>query len=105
MNDELLQSIMTLIMHGGNAKGLAIQAIKHARNEDFLEAEKCMDACDQELNIAHKAQTELLVAESQGSVADISLLMIHGQDHIMNAITTRDLAFEMIECLKKNEGR
>ncbi|QIK70299.1 PTS lactose/cellobiose transporter subunit IIA [Erysipelothrix sp. HDW6C] len=101
MNDELLQSIMALIMHGGNAKGLAIQAIKYARNDDFIEAEKSMNACDKELNIAHKAQTEFLVAEAQGSATELSLLMIHGQDHIMNAITTRDLAFEMIECLKK----
>ena len=30
----------------------------------------------------------------------VDLLMVHGQDHLMNAMTVRDLAVEIIELCK-----
>ena len=31
--------------------------------------------------------------------------MIHGQDHLMNAITTKDLALEIIDVYRKLDGQ
>lgn len=46
---------------------------------------------------AHHYQTELIQAEMRGEKTELSLIMVHGQDHLMNAMTVRDLALQMIE--------
>ncbi|OUZ16436.1 hypothetical protein A5868_001357, partial [Enterococcus sp. 12F9_DIV0723] len=33
--------------------------------------------------------------------SNISLLMVHAQDHLMNAITIKDLAIELVDILEK----
>ncbi|MEO2788903.1 PTS lactose/cellobiose transporter subunit IIA, partial [Lacticaseibacillus paracasei] len=42
-----------------------------------------------------------LTEEAQGKKHPVSLLMVHGQDHVMNAITFRDLAGEIVDLYKK----
>ena len=49
---------------------------------------------------AHQCQTGLIFAETNGSPVPISLLMIHAQDHVMNAMTVKDMAVEMIEMIR-----
>ena len=49
---------------------------------------------------AHQCQTGLIFAETNGSPVLLSLLMIHAQDHVMNAMTVKDLAAEMIEMIR-----
>jgi len=48
------------------------------------------------LSKAHTFQTNLIQNEAAGEVVKISLLVIHAQDHLMNAMTVLDLAQEMI---------
>ena len=60
-----------------------------------------MKSCEESLNKAHQYQTELIQAEINGEKTEISLIMVHGQDHLMNAMTVRDLAMQMIEMYKK----
>jgi cellobiose PTS system EIIA component len=43
----------------------------------------------------------MLTAEAQGDHANVTLLMVHSQDHLMNAITFRDLAGEMVDLYKQ----
>ncbi|NVY96484.1 PTS lactose/cellobiose transporter subunit IIA [Lactobacillus sp. DCY120] len=102
MEDEKqLQAVMGLIMNGGNAKGSAFAAIKAAKKGDFEEAQAKLKESDQFLSEAHNAQTGMLTQEAQGDHQTVTLLMVHAQDHIMNAITFRDLAGEMVDLYKK----
>lgn len=39
----------------------------------------------------------MLTKEAQGQHAKVTLLTVHSQDHMMNAITFRDLAGEMVD--------
>lgn len=100
MDNANVKTIMELVMHGGNAKGEALKAIKFARKNDFESADKSLGKSNQELNIAHKVQTALLTQEAREEGVAFSLLLVHGQDHLMNAITTRDLAKEIVEILR-----
>lgn len=100
-NDETLQTIMGLIMNGGNAKGSAFEAIKAAKKGDFDEAEAKLKESDKFLSEAHNSQSGMLTKEANGDHVPVSLLMVHAQDHIMNAITFRDLAGEMVDMYKK----
>lgn len=98
-----LEAIMGLIMHGGDAKGNAVKAIRAAKKGDFEAAEVFLEQANQALNIAHKSQTALLAEEAAGQSIEVSLLMVHGQDHLMNAITFLDMAKETIDLYRRIE--
>lgn len=95
------QIVMELVVNGGDARSKALESIQLARRGDFEGALDKLNQCNESLNKAHIFQTELIQAEAGGEKTKLSLLMIHGQDHLMNAITVRDLATEMVEMYKQ----
>ncbi len=99
--DKLAEMSMGLIINGGNARATAIEAIRAARDGDFEKAENLIKESDAALTEAHNVQTDMLQKEAKGEHMQVYLLMVHAQDHLMNAITVRDLATEIIELNKK----
>lgn len=98
-----LEATMGLIINAGNAKGLAFEAIKKAKAGEIKEAHKKLEESDKALNEAHNAQTSMLTKEAQGESQPVTLLTVHSQDHLMNAITFRDLAGEMVDLYERLE--
>lgn len=96
---------MELIVNSGDARSKAIEAISAAGNGEFERAEEMIQQCDEALRKAHTFQTELISAEANGEKTEISLILIHGQDHLMNAMTVRDLAEQMIKMYQKIEEK
>ncbi|MCK3936324.1 PTS lactose/cellobiose transporter subunit IIA [Streptococcus suis] len=96
-----VEIIMSLIIHGGNARSAAMMAIKSAKQGKFDEADNYIEQAKVSLNQAHHSQTELLTLEAGGEKMEISLLMIHAQDHLMNAITVKDMAIEFVDLYKE----
>lgn len=107
MNEDsgLMEGIMQLIMYGGDAKGKAVEAIRAAKKFDFDVAKAKLIEANQSLSQAHHAQTNMLTQEARGDSIELTLLMVHGQDHLMNAITFIDLAKEVIDVYKKLQER
>jgi len=99
-----LETIMGLIINGGNAKSSSMEAIMAAKEGDFDKAAAKLKEADGFLADAHNAQTGMLTKEAQGDHVKVTLLMVHSQDHMMNAITFRDLAGEMVDLYKKIAG-
>ncbi|PEL05845.1 PTS lactose/cellobiose transporter subunit IIA [Bacillus sp. AFS017336] len=89
--------IFTLILHGGNGRSAAMEAIKAAKKKDFVLAHKKLQEAGDALNEAHHIQTTLIQSEIGGTPTEISLLMIHAQDHLMNAMTVKDMAKEFVD--------
>lgn len=102
---QMEQIIMELIVNSGDARSRAIEAISEAAAGNFECAEKMIQECDQSIRKAHSFQTELISAEANGEKTEISLMLIHGQDHLMNAMTVRDLAEQMIKMYQKFEKK
>lgn len=97
--------IMELIVKGGDAKSKALLAINAAKDRDYLQAETLMQECSRTLIEAHEIQTDMIQDELNGkSTEPVNLLMVHGQDHLMNAILISDLAKEFIEIYKRIDG-
>lgn len=95
---QLETIIMELVVNSGEARNNALEAIEAAQNQDFQTAQKKMEACNEALSKAHEFQTELLSDEAGGmGETPLSLILVHGQDHLMNAMTVRDLAGHMIQ--------
>lgn len=99
--DAQLQVAMKLIVNGGNAKSLAFEAIEAAKKNDFVGAQQKLKKADDALVKAHHSQTDMLTKEANGEHETVTLMMVHAQDHIMNAITFRDLAGEMVDLYKR----
>lgn len=97
-----LEDIITeLVVNGGSAKSKAMQAMKAARLGDFEMAELRIKEASEFLQKAHHFQTEMIQAEArEENPCAVSLIMVHGQDHLISAMTTRDIAIEMIEVYK-----
>lgn len=97
MEQDNLESVMSLIIHAGNAKSCAMEAIQSAKKREFELAQKSLDEAAEEITLAHNKQTVLLQKEANGEKNELSLLVVHSQDHLMTAITFIDLAKEIIE--------
>lgn len=88
---------MNLIVNAGNARSLAMEALVKARTGSFNEATAKLEEAEKALNKAHKQQTVILEESLDHPDATTPLLMVHAQDHLMNAITVLDLAKEFCE--------
>ena len=91
--ENLEQVIFQIILHGGNGRSAAMEALLAAKKGDFGGAREKLKEADNALNEAHRIQTSLIQREIRGEKTEISLLMIHAQDHLMNAMTVKDLAW------------
>lgn len=99
--NQIMEIVMTLIMHGGDARSSTMEAIHAAREGDFDTSKDKLEGADESIRKAHKVQTDLLAQEASGDSVELNLLLIHAQDHLMTAMTYRDLAEEMIELYKR----
>ncbi|QQK81803.1 PTS lactose/cellobiose transporter subunit IIA [Salicibibacter cibi] len=77
------KTMTQLILHGGNARGAAYEALDAAEEEDFETVELKLEEADEEFVAGHKWQTELI--SNQDDEATPTFLMIHAQDHLMTA--------------------
>lgn len=100
MDEKNLQVIMELVMYGGDGKSNAIEAIQAAKKGDFELADAKMKMAEESLLKAHHAQTDMLSQEAGGNPVELSLLMVHGQDHLMTGIAFKDLAQEIVDLYK-----
>lgn len=92
--------VFGLITNSGDARSCAMEALKEARLGHFEQAEALLKEADEKLLEAHKTQTALIQAEASGNPVEVNILMIHAQDHLMNAITVKDLAYEIVALSK-----
>ncbi|GEM04835.1 PTS mannose transporter subunit IIA [Halolactibacillus miurensis] len=95
-NKKIMAVIMGIITHSGDAKSHAMEAIKAAREGDFEKADDSIKQAERAFVEAHHSQTALLTKEAQGQKTEVSLLMVHAQDHLMTSMTFTDLAKEII---------
>ncbi|MFV0379338.1 MAG: PTS lactose/cellobiose transporter subunit IIA [Anaerorhabdus sp.] len=93
---------MNIIANSGDARSLAFQALEEAKAGNIDEAQKLLVKSSEAATLAHKAQTDLLFAEANGNKQDISILLIHSQDHLMTSMLATELIKEII-LLYKNK--
>ncbi|MBD3948220.1 PTS lactose/cellobiose transporter subunit IIA [Tuanshanicoccus lijuaniae] len=100
MEQKDLESVMSIIIHSGNAKSSGVEAIQEAKMKNFDLAEEKLNEANQEINKAHNAQTKLLSLEANGEFPIVSLLVVHSQDHLMTTMTFLEMAREFVGLYK-----
>ena len=63
-----------------------------------------MNEAIKEVNDAHKAQMDILVAEANGEDVKMNVLLVHAQDHFMTSMLAVDLIKGMIELFESKKG-
>ena len=63
---DVEQIAFTIIAHAGEAKSLAFEALSKAKQGCFNKADDLIEQSQKEVNLAHKGQMDLLVAEANG---------------------------------------
>lgn len=98
---EMETIITELVVNGGNGRSKALEAVRAARNNEIERAEELLKESNDAIAKAHEFQTSMLQKslnfESGQGETGVNLLVVHGQDHLMDAMVVRDLAVEMIE--------
>ena len=61
--DQYDEIVMNLVVEGGNARSLAMEAIQAAKKGDFAQADQRMKECEEALVEVHNTQTEMIQAE------------------------------------------
>ena len=85
-----------IVASAGQARSLAMEAIKTAREGNIEEARKLL-AQSREVGLgAHDEQTKLLSREAGGEHVPVDVLLVHSQDHLMTSMLCQDLAEEII---------
>ena len=93
---------MQLILHGGNARGLAYEALDEAEEYQFDKAERLLEEAQGEFLKGHQYQTKLIQKEDDGQVPNF--FMIHAQDHVMTAQAELQLIKRLVAQLKREEA-
>ena len=98
--NELEINIMNIIVNAGDAKSYAYEALAKVNEGSYEEANKLMEKANASINLAHNAQTEMLQKEASGEKIEISVLFVHAQDHLMTALSEKNLIEQIIELRK-----
>lgn len=102
MNPEEVQvAAFEIILNSGNARTVVHEAFADMRAGNYEAAEAKLEQSNDELLLAHQAQTKLLQEYASGTEIKIEIIMVHAQDHLMTTMTLREVALEMLELYKK----
>jgi cellobiose PTS system EIIA component len=102
--DEIIETAFQIILHAGNGKSNAMEAIQEAKAGRFSEADRLIQEAGEELVKAHDHQTRLLQGEAGGKTTPVNVILVHSLDHLMTSMAVRDLAVEIIELYRSNRS-
>ncbi len=98
--EPLEMAIMNIIINAGDCKNHAYMALNMVNEGKYEDVEKEMELANEALGKAHDAQTEMLQKEAAGEKIELSVLFVHAQDHLMTAISEKNLIEQIIELRK-----
>ncbi|MCU9534030.1 PTS lactose/cellobiose transporter subunit IIA [Streptococcus sp. CSL10205-OR2] len=105
MNKEEITLLgFEIVAYAGDARSKLLDALNAAKDGDYQKAESLVDAANDCITSAHRAQTTLLQKEAEGEDLAFSVTLMHGQDHLMTTLLLRDLMKHMITLYQKGEN-
>lgn len=93
---DIINECMKMTSFGGEAKSLALLAIKQAREGKPEEAAATMAKAEESLAKSHQAHTKLLSYDAAAQDLQVTIFMVHAADHLNAAETIFLLAKELI---------
>lgn len=98
---NILETAMGLIAGAGDSKSYSMEAISKAKEGNITQARELLEKAKEAMVETHDIQMALIRDEMKGEKSEITLLMIHAQDHLTSAMLMRDMASEFIDIYEK----
>ncbi len=105
MDEKVVQSAMTIILHAGDARVACKEALEAIEQYDFETAKEKMADAQKKITAAHKVQTDAIQGETRGEKSEYSLLFAHAQDTLMTVYSEINVAKQMIKIFESYEKR
>lgn len=102
--EELTMLGFEIVAYSGDARSTLLNLLKEVRAGEFTHVDEMLKDADQNLNLAHQAQTKILAEEASGKDMEMGFIFIHGQDHLMSTILLRDIMNDFIELYKEKNS-
>lgn len=103
VNTEMIS--MQLITTAGEARTLAFEALKEAKEGNYEEAKVKVELANKAVEKSHQIQTGLLVSFAKEEHIDVNVLLIHAQDHLMTCMLAIEVIQEIIEVYENLNGK
>lgn len=95
------QESFQLILHSGNARSLANEALGIVKEGNIQEANEKLDEAKKELLLAQKTHAQMLRELACEDNLVVDLLLIHAEDHVCGSQGMLDLAREVVEIYER----
>lgn len=95
--NELIPVAMQIILHAGNGRTKAQEAIQAAKENDFEKAHSLLKEAKENITLAHRSQTDVIQNEARGVTYEPCLLFTHAQDHLMTISSEVNLTKDLID--------
>lgn len=99
--EQLAMTGFEIVAYSGDARSTLLELLKEVRNGNYENVDTLLAEADNNINLAHKSQTEILQQEASGEDMEMGFIFIHGQDHLMTTILLRDLIGDLIELYRR----
>lgn len=102
MSEQLTeeQIAFQLILHSGNARSKIMQALTAYKEGQVAEYEALIKNAEDDIRLAHESHFQMIQNEAQGKANQLSMLLIHAEDHLMSTLTMKDIVKGMIEIIQ-----
>ncbi|MGL5436434.1 MAG: PTS lactose/cellobiose transporter subunit IIA [Lachnospiraceae bacterium] len=101
---EIYEISFQIIADAGDARSLAMNAIKKANEYRFEEANDLIRQAQNSLRAAHASQTGLMQKQANGESVEINIMLVHSQDHFAMGTCAIDMAKQAIIINQKIKG-
>ena len=95
---ELEDAVMEIIVNAGQSRSLCFEALHCARNGNIDEARLLLNEAARR---AHQMQTRLIEQDAGEARQQMTLIMVHAQDHLMNSLLAREFSEELIHLYQR----
>ncbi|MEQ9888333.1 PTS lactose/cellobiose transporter subunit IIA [Pectobacterium zantedeschiae] len=95
--------MIELIVKSGETRSCAMEALRSARRGEWDHVDELLKMAAVALSRAQLIQTGFIGYQSKEKT-NLELIVVHAQDHLMNAMLCRELAEEIIELRKEVSG-
>lgn len=102
---NIQEKAFEIIANSGDSLSCSMEALQAAQAYNIDEAERLLKEADKKLLSAHKAHTELLVAEANGEKVEFSMFLMHSESHLNNAEISKNYASAILQIYKEREGK
>jgi PTS system lactose-specific IIA component len=102
MTKKELQMIgFEIVAYSGDARSELLKLLREVREGNLVNLDSVLQDVDNNLNLAHQAQTKILQQEASGEYLDLGFIFIHGQDHLMTTLLLREIIQDFVALYNK----